>query len=163
MRSPQKIEQDEWVDAETACAMLGGIAPRTLRHMAAEHMITRDILPGPTQTRVYFKPDIERILKQRAPRPVARQKAGDQQALVMLFELLTQLTQMRPTDPRRPLHLSLEEAAAYAGLPAPFLLRLVAERKLACWKTEGPSESGAGYFFARADLEELRPAVEEAG
>jgi hypothetical protein len=48
-------------------------------------------------------------------------------------------------------------------IPAPFLLRLVAERKLACWKTEGPSETGEDYFFARADLEALRPAVEEAG
>jgi hypothetical protein len=65
--------------------------------------------------------------------------------------------------PRPALHLALQEAAAYAGLPAPFLLRLVAQRKLACWKTEGPSESGEGYFFARADLEALRPAVEEAG
>jgi hypothetical protein len=38
---------------------------------------------------------------------------------------------------------------------------LVAQRKLACWKTEGPSESGEGYFFARADLEAVRrPAVE---
>jgi hypothetical protein len=55
------------------------------------------------------------------------------------------------------------QAAAYAGLPAPFLLRLVAQRKLACWKTEGPSETGEGYFFARADLEALRPAGEEAG
>ena len=54
----------------------------------------------------------------------------------MLFQLLTQ---MRPVNsPRHALHLALQEAAAYAGLPAPFLLRLVAERKLACWKTEGP-------------------------
>jgi hypothetical protein len=77
----------------------------------------------------------------------------------MLFQLLTQ---MRPVNSPRPaLHLSLQEAAAYAGLPAPFL-RLVAQRKLACWKTQGPSDSGEGYFFAR-DLEALRPGVEDAG
>jgi hypothetical protein len=115
------------VDAETACAMLE-IAPRTLRHLAAEDKIMRVVLPGPKQTRVYFKPDIERILAERAPAPPARQKAGEQQALPLLFQLLTQ---MRPKDPPRPalrpaLHLSLQEAAAYAGLPAPFLLRLVA-------------------------------------
>jgi hypothetical protein len=68
---------------------------------------------------------------------------------------------MRPKDPPpRVLHLALQEAAAYAGLPAPFLLRLVAQRKLACWKTQGRSESGEGYFFARADLEALRPALD---
>jgi hypothetical protein len=42
------------------------------------------------------------------------------------------------------------------------LAAAVAQRKLACWKTEGSSETGEGYFFARADLEALRPAVEEA-
>ena len=93
--------------------------------------------------------------------PAVRQKNEGQDALAVLFEILTQ---MRPKDPARPtLHLSLQEAAAYAGLPAPFLLRLVTQRKLACWKTQGRSESGEGYFFARADLEVLRPAVEEAG
>jgi hypothetical protein len=76
----------------------------------------------------------------------------------MLFQLLTQ---MRPVNSPRP-HLALQVAAAYAGLPAPFLLRLVAQRKLACWKTEGLSESGEGYFFARADLEALRPGVKGA-
>jgi hypothetical protein len=70
---------------------------------------------------------------------------------------------MRPADSPRPaLHLALQEAAAYAGLPAPFLLRLVADRKLACWKTQGQSKTGEGYFFARADLEALRPGVEGA-
>jgi hypothetical protein len=78
-------------------------------------------------------------------------------ALSLLFQLLTQT---RPKDPPRlALHLSLQEAAAYSGLPAPFLLRLVTQRKLACWKTQGRSESGEGYFFARADLEALRAAV----
>jgi hypothetical protein len=154
------MDRDEWVDAETACAMLE-IAPRTLRHLAAEDKIMRVVLPGPKQTRVYFKPDIERILAGRAPAPVARQKRDDQQALTMLFQLLTQ---MRPVNSPRPaLHLALQEAAAYAGLPAPFLLRLVAQRKLACWKTEGPSDAGEGYFFARADLEALRPAPDGAG
>jgi hypothetical protein len=80
MRS-QEIDRDEWVDAETACAMLGGIAPRTLRHLAAEDKIMRVVLPGPKQTRVYFKPDIERILAERAPAPVARHKHDDQQVL----------------------------------------------------------------------------------
>jgi hypothetical protein len=150
------MDPDQWVDAETARAMLG-IASRTLRHLAAEDKIMRVVLPGPKQTRVYFKPDIERILAERAPAPPAGQKAGDQQALTMLFQLLTQ---MPPVNSPRPTHLALQEAAAYAGLPAPFLLRLVAQRKLACWKTEGPSESGEGYFFARADLEALRPALD---
>ena len=149
------------MDAETACAMLGGVAARTLRHMAAEGKIMRMVLPGPKQTRVYLKPDIERILAERAPAPVARHKRDDQQALTLLFQLLTR---MRPADSPRPaLHLPLQEAAAYAGLPTPFLLRLVADRKLACWKTDGPSETGEGYFFARADLEALRPEVEKAG
>jgi hypothetical protein len=34
------------------------------------------------------------------------------------------------------------------------------KRKLACWKTDGPSESGESYFFARADLEALRAALD---
>jgi hypothetical protein len=41
----------------------------------------------------------------------------------------------------------LQEAAAYAGLPAPFLLRLVKQRKLDCWKTQGQSKTGEGYYF----------------
>jgi hypothetical protein len=37
-------------------------------------------------------------------------------------------------------------------------------RKLACWKNTGrASETGEGYFFARADLEALRPGVKGAG
>jgi hypothetical protein len=120
MRSPQKIDPDEWVDAETARAMLGGVAARTLRQMVADCRITRVVRPGPKQTRLYYKPDIERVLAVRPP--AVRQKSDGQDALAVLFEILTQ---MRPKDPARPtLHLSLEEAAAYAGLPAPFLLRL---------------------------------------
>ena len=56
----REMDRDEWVDAETARAMLG-IAPRTLRHLAAEDKIMRVVLPGPKQTRVYFKQDIERL------------------------------------------------------------------------------------------------------
>jgi hypothetical protein len=159
MPVPQQLSE-EWVDTETARAMLGGVAARTLRHMAAEGKIMRMVLPGPKQTRVYFKPDIERILAGRAPAPVARHKRDDQQVLTLLSQVLTQ---MRPADSPRPaLHLALQEAAAYAGLPAPFLLRLVADRKLACWQTQGPSKSGEGYFFARADLEALQATLENA-
>jgi hypothetical protein len=87
--------------------MLGGVAARTLRHMAAEGKIMRMVLPGPKQTRVYFKPDIERILAGRAPAPVARHKRDDQQVLTLLSQLLTQ---MRPADSPRPaLHLALNK------------------------------------------------------
>jgi hypothetical protein len=107
---------------------------------------------------LYYKPDIERVLAVRPP--AVRQKNEGQDALAVLFEILTQ---MRPVNSPRPaLHLALQEAAAYAGLPAPFLLRLVAERKLACWKTQGRSETGEGYFFARADLEALQATLENA-
>jgi hypothetical protein len=151
------MDPDQWVDPETACAMLD-IAPRTLRHLAAEDKIMRVVLPGPKQTRVYFKPDIERFWRSARRRHRRARKPASRDALAVLFQLLTQL----PEDPPRPaLHLALQDAAPYAGLPAPFLLRLVAQCKLACWKT--PSESGEGYFFARSDLEALRPGVEGAG
>jgi hypothetical protein len=69
---------------------------------------------------LYYKPDIERVLAVRPP--AVRQKNEGQDALAVLFEILTQ---MRPKDPARPkLHLSLEEAAAYAGLPCSATIKL---------------------------------------
>jgi hypothetical protein len=66
---------------------------------------------SPKQTRLYYKPDIERVLAVRPP--AVRQKNEGQDALAVLFEILTQ---MRPVNSPRPaLHLALQEAAAYAG------------------------------------------------
>jgi hypothetical protein len=124
------MDPDQWVDAETACAMLE-IAPRTLRHLAAEDKIMRVVLPGPKQTRVYSSRISSAFWRSARRRHPHGQKAREQEALTLLFQLLTET---RPVNPPRPTHLALQEAAAYAGLPAPFLLRLVAQRKLACWR-----------------------------
>ena len=161
MRSPQKIDPDEWVDAETARAMLGGVAARTLRQMVADCRITRVVRPGPKQTRLYYKPDIISSACWRCGlQPYARKTKA---RMPWLCSSKFSRRCARRIRPGPSCTCRLEEAAAYAGLPAPFLLRLVAERKLACWKTDGPSETGEGYFFARAELEELRPGVESAG
>jgi hypothetical protein len=66
---------------------------------------------------LYYKPDIERVLAERAPAPPARQKTGDQQALTMLFQLLTQ---MRPKDPARPALHRCRTPRRTRGCPRPF-------------------------------------------
>ena len=51
----REMDPTQWVDAETACAMLE-IAPRTLRHLAAEDKIMRVVRGSSWQGAARFVP-----------------------------------------------------------------------------------------------------------